>query len=183
MATSARDRFNILFKNYPLPPVPPPKPLEAANSKPLEGTSIDQIKSEQDTDEVRHVTEIAKDVAEQEKSQVTSKSPLVKPAKPKSNTLMTLPNGQQDHIPGTNEDQIVYVPGGIWSGGLSATQIDTENQEKHQEPQSTTGDLIGKFCHFNLLTKFPYKYMQDPGSRVSQRFFAAEQIYKRNWDM
>jgi hypothetical protein len=44
-------------------------------------------------------------------------------------------------------------------------------------------EAVGHFCPFNMVTKFPYKYMDDSNSRVSQHFFANGKIYEREWDM
>lgn len=43
--------------------------------------------------------------------------------------------------------------------------------------------LLARFCPLTLVTKFCYKYMDDPDSRVSKRFFASGKIWTRTWEM
>jgi hypothetical protein len=51
-------------------------------------------------------------------------------------------------------------------------------------PADTNGNPVtGRFCHFGLAAKFPYKYMNDPNDRVSRHFFAANKFYSRPWDL
>lgn len=90
---------------------------------------------------------------------------------------------RQGHIPGTNPNTVAFVPFGVSKGGLSATTIDQSDDGYHVEPASSNTQLLGRFCLFNLVVKFPYKYMQDPSGEVSQEFFAAEKVYNRKWDM
>lgn len=79
-------------------------------------------------------------------------------------------------------EPILYLPEGRLPGGTPANNMD-EGHEKLSEPVSSSKELIGRFCIFTLVTKFPYKFMHDPNSRVSRRFFASEQVFKRNWNM
>lgn len=182
METSARDRFNVLFKNYPLPPVPQHKTVDATeevtNGDSAQGESVEVEGESQVEREAMPSKNVAEPVTVQAKD-----TPLMKPVKPTRSNLRALTNGQQEHIPGTKQDELVYVPGGIWSGGLAATQIDTKDDSRNKEPKSASNELVGRYCHFMLLTKYPYKYLQDPDDRVSQRFFAAEKVYQRNWTM
>lgn len=88
-------------------------------------------------------------------------------------------------IPGTEPDQIVYLPKGRQSGGVYASELDIndEDYESDTEPISSSNELVGQFCIFSQVTKFVYKYMQDPESRVSRRFFSGAKIYERGWNM
>lgn len=43
--------------------------------------------------------------------------------------------------------------------------------------------LSGRFCLFGLVTKFCYKYMDDPDDCISKKFFAAGKIWQREWDL
>lgn len=95
----------------------------------------------------------------------------------------TINQAQRGSIPGTNPNAAAFVPFGISKGGLSATTLDQDDDDYHVEPSSSNTSLIGRFCLFNLVVRFPYKYMQDPDSAVSREFFAAEKVYERNWDM
>lgn len=88
-------------------------------------------------------------------------------------------------IPGTAPDEIVYSSKGRRSGGVFPNSLDDEDDGygSDAEPVSSSKELVGQFCVFSQVVKFPYKYMQDPESRVSRRFFASEQIYERGWDV
>lgn len=43
--------------------------------------------------------------------------------------------------------------------------------------------LTGHFCPFNLVRRFPYKYMVDSNDRVSRHFFANDKFFQREWDL
>lgn len=90
-----------------------------------------------------------------------------------------------DLIPGTTSDQIVYLSKGRRSGGTYPIELDDQNDsyDSDVEPVSSSNELVGQFCIFSQVVKFPYKYMQDPENRVSRRFFANEKIFERSWDM
>ena len=54
---------------------------------------------------------------------------------------------------------------------------------KGDRDKEEPGKIAGKYCLFNPTTKFCYKYMKDPDDRVSRRFFAADKIWNRTWDL
>lgn len=42
---------------------------------------------------------------------------------------------------------------------------------------------MSHFCQFNLVARFPYKYIEDENDRVSRHFFANNKFFEREWDM
>lgn len=90
----------------------------------------------------------------------------------------------QDHVPGSDPNKPLFLPQGVFAGGLSATKLeDQEDEMKNPGPVSSSQDLVGRYCVWSAVTKFPYKYMQDPNSAVSGMFFAGGKIFSRNWNM
>ncbi|KEF58540.1 uncharacterized protein A1O9_06466 [Exophiala aquamarina CBS 119918] len=60
------------------------------------------------------------------------------------------------------------------------TSSKTNNSKSSHSASLPTTD---KFCQFNLVSKFPYKYMNDAGDRVSRHFFANNKFFNRTWDL
>lgn len=102
----------------------------------------------------------------------------------KTNVSVSSRAQTSDHVPGTDPSQVLFLPKGVFSGGLSATNLEEQQVEMPDpEPASSSQDLVGRYCVWSVLTKFPYKYMQDPNGAVSAKFFAGGQIFARNWEM
>ena len=60
---------------------------------------------------------------------------------------------------------------------------DMKNDTKLPTKDEDDNPVIGHFCVFSCVAKFPYKYMKDPNDQVSQRFFASNKFYAREWDV
>lgn len=90
----------------------------------------------------------------------------------------------RSHVPGSGPDEILFLPKGLVGGGPSDAQLEEEEEyESDKEPESSSVDLVGTFCLFSQVIKFPYKYMQDPEDGVSQSFFARGKAFERNWKL
>lgn len=182
MASQAQARFDKLFQNKS-------KPAKPTKDGPgfAERELAEYKRRQQELGKARHQPDHDEDTdqpSDKEQASVPAVKQPTRPIKPSHRYPKSSgPGRQPDHIPGTDPEAMVFVPGGIWSGGLAATKLDTEPNHEDIEPASSSPDCIGCFCVFNLVTKFPYKYLQDPGDRVSKHFFAGGQIYQRNWDL
>ncbi|KAK5084682.1 hypothetical protein LTR05_005760 [Lithohypha guttulata] len=182
MASQAQARFDKLFQNKPKPA----KPIKDGPGF-AERELAEYKRRQQELEKARHQPDHDEDTdqpSDKEQASVPAVKQPTRPIKPSHRYPRSSGPGRQlDHIPGTDPEAMVFVPGGIWSGGLAATKLDTEPNHENIEPASSSPDCIGRFCVFNLVTKFPYKYLQDPGNRVSKHFFAGGQIYQRNWNL
>ena len=180
MAASAQARFDKLFANKSKPEKPKQDDLHFSERELL---AYQQRQQKTATFPSNHIIHDEKPCAEEDES-VRAQAPA-KPnqEKPSHNDPQAtqLGNRQQVHVPRTNPDQVVYLPKGVWRGGLAATQIEDDGPQRDIEPVSSSYERIGHFCVWPLVAKFPYKYMQDPEGKVSRRFFASEKIFERNW--
>ena len=74
------------------------------------------------------------------------------------------------------------------NGNFSVSVDDKGEDSDSTYLQLRTSDKLGNpvtghFCQFNLVKKFPYKYMVDSSNRVSRHFFANNKFFERTWDM
>jgi hypothetical protein len=73
------------------------------------------------------------------------------------------------------------------TGSPVEPQAKLGNEESGDNDVSNLGNdgirLIGKYCPFLLVTRFCYKYMNDPKDLVSKQFFAAGKIWNRSWHL
>lgn len=90
-----------------------------------------------------------------------------------------------DLIPGTTPNQIVYISKGRRKRDVHQSELEEDNDDddSDSEPISSSHQLVGRFCIFSQVVKFPYKYMQDPEGHVSSRFFSSDKVYQRGWDL
>jgi len=181
MSTSAQERLKKLLPNRPRPAKQNPNDLHFSERELLEYRERQQKATEPPPNQVdQDVSSPAK-----EENDVEAQTTV----KPKSEPFSNVAQGPQDahnqqgRIPGTDSDHIVFLPRGIWRGGLPATPVNDDDQAQDSEATQSTHKPIGHFCIWSLVAKFPYKYMQDPDSKVSRRFFAAEKIFERNWQV
>ena len=65
----------------------------------------------------------------------------------------------------------------------SASDLTTNIDNERPVEDKNGNALIGLFCPFALVAKFPYKYMVDTNDTVSRHFFANNKFYDRTWDM
>ncbi|KAK5940303.1 hypothetical protein PMZ80_007723 [Knufia obscura] len=168
MATSVQDRLKKLLPNRPKPTTSTTHRLPLFEQELLEYKQRQQKAAEPPPAQVN-----------QDEGSSAEEDDFVRahaPPKPKSN-----PNNNPSR--GTDPDQVVFLPKGVWRGGLPATQVvdDDHDDQRHREPISSSHQRIGRFCVWSLVAKFPYKYMQDPDSKVSKRFFASEKVFERGW--
>jgi hypothetical protein len=68
---------------------------------------------------------------------------------------------------------------------LMVDDFDTDDDSDRPLPaMNKLGHLVtGHFCQFNLVKRFPYKYLDDTNDRVSKRFFANDKFFGRTWDL
>lgn len=175
MSTSAQARLDRLFRNKPKPQVQNATDQQAFWEKELIGS--------QQQEQSDPPIEAERLSIQQGRTQTLSQSEHT------SSSNQDTPDRSADPTNGhafiVEPTQAVYLPNGKnqWqppTAGLGNIQIDDGPEV---EPGSSSTKLIGQFCIFSQVAKFPYKYMSDPGSIVSRRFFAAEKVYERNWKM
>jgi hypothetical protein len=88
----------------------------------------------------------------------------------------TDPLAPLDHIP-KSKSAVIHLPN---------NPSDTKNPSENGDLPTGDADgnlVTGHFCIFQLVAKFPYKYMVDADDRVSRHFFANNKFYNRIWDM
>jgi hypothetical protein len=79
---------------------------------------------------------------------------------------------------------IKYVPTGNSANPLDDEEEDDEDGDRPLPSSDKLGNSVtGHFCQFNLVKKFPYKYMVDANDRVSRHFFANNKFFERTWDL
>lgn len=63
--------------------------------------------------------------------------------------------------------------------------FDTDEEFREELPRADKhgNPITGHFCVFGLVSKFPYKYMEDGNDRVSRHFFAYGKFFDRTWDL
>jgi len=79
---------------------------------------------------------------------------------------------------------IRYIPNGKSSDPVDDEDVDSDSTSLQLRTSDKLGNPVtGHFCQFNLVKKFPYKYMVDSNDRVSRHFFANNKFFERTWDM
>jgi hypothetical protein len=190
MPTSRADRLDKLFQRDSLPPHPDPnqphiadtemiskmqpaqasrevptvaqKPNKVTKPPPQTSRDIDQLTSSDDDEYIR----------------AFQKMPVIKIETGKKDGKKT--SKSSDH--GQKEKPHAKVR----PQTARASEGRKVNQDRGNSMPNAEGDgypLIGRFCIFTLVTKFCYKYMDDPNDRVSKHFFASGKIWNRKWDM
>lgn len=187
MATSRADRLKKLFEGDSLPPPPdpnkshiadteilshmqplqrPPKPkvvhAPRKGTRPL-GTDNHQLSSSDDDEYVRAFRKVPS---------IKLKA-TIQPTK-ETSTMSGYRHGKGPKGKVRRE-----------TGTDAAGQKDLDREEEEGVPNADQDGhpLIGRFCPLTLVTKFCYKYMDDPNDCVSTQFFASGKIWKRTWDM
>lgn len=188
MPTSKADRLNKLFEGDSLPPPPDPntphiadteivpkmqhaqqpwavpkvaqQPRRVARSPPRTGRDIEQLTSSDDDEYVRAFRKTPSI-----KSEIASKS--------RKNSSKDSSRSPAQH-PGQRPTEKARSDG---------TDADQEVDDGVSQMDRDGNPLIGRFCPLMLVTKFCYKYMDDPNDRVSKHFFASGKIWNRTWDM
>jgi len=179
MATSAQDRLNKLLPTRSKAPKNNTNDLHFSERELLEYKQRQQKAAEPPSEQANQ-----HDGSSAEEDDFAQAQAPVKPNLTPNNNLprgRSILQSQQGHVPGLEPDQVVFLPRGVWRGGLPATRTEDDGNESDCEPISSSNEPISRFCIWSLVAKFPYKYMQDPGSKVSRRFFASEKIYGRGW--
>jgi hypothetical protein len=139
-------------------------PKKITRSPPRMGPDLDQLTSSDDDDYIRAF-----------KKTPTMKSVNAAIGKKKAST------GVAHHL----DDERSKAKVGPKSRPNASATIESD-QGLDDGLSNIDGDgnrLIGRFCPFMPVTKFCYKYMDDPNDRVSKHFFAAGKIWNRKWDM
>ena len=100
--------------------------------------------------------------------------------KPSGSITLEAPTNSRSDMQGSPE----YLPNGK---SIKATLSEDEDSDQHGSLLPTQDKLgnraTGHFCQFNLVKKFPYKYMKDANGRVSRHFFANNKFFERTWDL
>jgi hypothetical protein len=73
-------------------------------------------------------------------------------------------------------------------GKITKAMVDDLDTEDDSDRLLATMDTLGNpvtghFCQFNLVKRFPYKYLDDTNDRVSKHFFANDKFFERTWDL
>lgn len=191
MPTSKAERLSRLFEGDSLPPLPDPTtshiadteiisklrpvqqpwqvpkvaqvPRKIPRSPPRTGRDLDQLTSSDDDEYVR----------------AFRKAPALKP----ENTVKV---GKKNSILSgyhPNEQPKAKVRGESGSDAITRSEANDEQDDGFSKADRDGHPLVGRFCPLMLVTKFCYKYMDDPNDRVSRHFFASGKIWNRTWDM
>lgn len=194
MTTPAQERLSKLFAKTPLPPKPPlPVPVS-------EQVEVEQQPLTKDTttssEPHNPLLEMASNRPQQRRvndninnSSGDDDDYVAMFKKPKANVQHRRePESKRDMIDDTRVEcadplvPIKSLPEGKKSS--RTTKSNTEPSSNDDFDHDDAGQrLVGRFCPFSLVTKFPYKYMQDGNDRVSKRYFAGGKIYLRTWDL
>jgi hypothetical protein len=191
MPTSKADRLKKLFEKDSLPPPPDPNtshiadtemvskmqpaqqpwkvpevaqtPRKVHKSPPRTGRDLDQLTS---SDDDEYISAFKKTPAI--KSEITSK------AKKSSPTLASYQHGTRPMAKARPQADRVAA---------GRTEVSDGKDDGISNIDKDGHLLIGRYCPLALVTKFCYKYMDDPNDRVSRHFFASGKIWNRTWDM
>jgi len=179
MATSAQDRLDKLLPTRPKVPKNNTDDLHISERELLEYKQQQQKPAEPFSEQATQHHGLSTEEEDIAYAQVS--------VKPKS-TLQNNPSqdgsviqSQHGDVPGLDDDQVIFLPRGVWRGRLPATCAEDHGSENDSEPSPSSHERIGHFCVWSLVAKFPYKYMKDPDSKVSRRFFASEKVFERGW--
>ena len=199
METSVQDRFNSLFFTGPKPsmtnsngshlfetkrqqiqqesswkiPDVAQTPRKIAGPAPRPAGGDDILTSSDDDDYVSAFS--------QKPKMMTPKKPKRQKPKPRKLPEATA-LGYTAHIEA--EGPIIFVPSGKSSEMLLGDDEGSDHNAKMLPTKDKLGNaLTGHFCQFNLVRRFPYKYMVDSNDRVSRHFFANNKFFERTWDL
>lgn len=207
MATDPGKRFERIFANSARPALPDPgqphiadlelaKPEPSAPEvKPFKIPDVPQVRRkffQPDRSGARDIMSSSED----EDDYVNACRDSVKPQMlkfPESEAGRKTRNAASGNL-GNVKETHVDLPGHLSNssqGALSPRVIypgDAETDDMETTSKLPTHDIVGNmatghFCIFTLVAKFPYKYMRDPGDKVSKRFFASNKFYCREWDL
>ena len=122
MATP-QERFDQLYANQPKPAKPIQDGLGFAEKELLDFQQRrqNQINPPPKEESTVTVEEIQEDSPVSAKASTTSKATIRPHSQSPSVNQLT---HQEGHLAGMNPDAVVFVPHGIWRGGLSATKVD-----------------------------------------------------------
>jgi hypothetical protein len=189
MPTSRADRLEKLFGKDSLPPPPEPNsshladteiiskmppaqqpwkvpkvaqtPRKITRSPPRTGRDLDQLTSSDDDEYIR----------------AFKKTPAMKEeSKAKANRTGPSTKDQQNRGSKAKvRTKSGHVPTNVGAGEEEDDGVSVVDKDGHP--------LIGRYCPLVLVSKFCYKYMDDPNDRVSRHFFASGKIWNRTWKM
>lgn len=182
MATSAQSRLDRLLKSMPKPQVEDNTDKEIFWKKEL--VEAQQRRQPKPPRETNTAGSRVSSVDNNNDDQMVSSTKIDMSSKNQDDLIYsTAPT--EGHVPSATPAQVVYLPTGKSEWASAANEIVNCEADDYvdMEPVSSSAELIGRFCIFSQVAKFPYKYMSDPESTVSRRFFAAEKAYERNWSM
>ena len=181
MTTPGRARLAALFKDTPLP-APPPVGTKTFAEQDLEAQLAAQANPTQAF-----------------RLQQTHIQPPPQPQSKVEMDPLTSSDEEDDYVAAFKSKVTMKPASSMLSGngGSAISKQSPQSRTKRDENLDLDEGLskgiprldkrgrpaIGHFCLFNLVTKFPYKYMNDANSRVSRHFFADGKIYKREWDL
>lgn len=191
MPTPKADRLNRLFEGDSLPPLPDPTtshiadteivskmqpvqqpwkvpkvaqtPRKITRSPPRTGRDLDQLTSSDDDEYVR----------------AFKKPPTIKPETTAKFGKKTS-SSSGSHF---NEQRRAKNRAKSSSDATTKSNANDEKDDGVSKADRDGHPLVGRFCPLMLVTKFCYKYMDDPNDRVSRHFFASGKIWNRTWDM
>ena len=164
MTTPVRERFERLFEGKPKPERPGPDTTKLHDHTNRHTTSSD--------------------------AHTFGEKPQVNIAKQKSKPRAVPSAGAHGYPADIQREPLIplqYLPYG--KDNLDIHPAKGSNHEDVSEDESllaedTFGNVCtGHFCVFQLVAKFPYKYMVDGNDRVSRHFFASNKFYDRKWDL
>jgi hypothetical protein len=191
MPTSKADRLKTLFEGDSLPSPPEPNQPHIADTE-----IIANMPSQQQPWQVLKEAQVPRKITQSQHQtgrsleQLTSsdddeyirafkKTPTAKPEAPSKKTKKKSSNSART-FPGEQAKSKVR------SEDIKSKARNERIEEKDDGIPTADEDgnpLIGRFCPFSLVTKFCYKYMNDPNDRVSKHFFASGKIWERTWTM
>lgn len=180
MAASAQARFDKLFANNSKPEKPKQGDLHFSEKELLEYQQRQQKNAPFSSGQITHDGKRCAEENESIQIQASAKSneETLSYSEPR---VSEVGNRSHGHVPGTRVSQMVFLPKDVRHSDLTATQIEEDGLHCDIEPVSSSHERVGHFCVWPLVVKLPYKYMQDPDGKVSQRFFASQKIFQRNW--
>jgi len=187
MATNAQDRLAKLFGGQPLPTASAPGEPHFSERELEEKRSKAQKQPKWQLPETakypRQVTKPVKSApsaelltsSDDDDDYVSSfaKKPSMKTLDQKSSKL------KQNDVP---EGVIEYIHEGKQSA-MASSKNTSSTMDIVKASDSASAPITGQFCQFTLVSKFPYKYMNDGNDRVSRHFFANNKFYSRTWDL
>jgi len=203
MPTSAKDRLNRLLQNQAKPPMPDPhqsrfaeKELEAKQRQEQTHWTIPDVAQyprlvkKQPAPPAHGADPLTSSDEDDDYVSAFQKKPTMKVQKPRR-LFRPKPNatGYPKDACAESARPISYIPKGKTSQSAQPNeQLDDEGSSEVENEALPSEDAYGNaatghFCLFNLLAKFPYKYIEDANDRVSRHFFAGGKFYERKWSL